>query len=120
MFSKHPYIANLCRSHGIIVEGNYRHNRYNLPILRNLLLYAQSIFTSKYYGYINSDVLISPDVFEALRITALLTKTGKLRSAVGFASFRLTRSTASRGGCTTCCWRTCRCRWSRWSTRSSR
>ena len=83
MFSKHPYITNLCRSHGIIVESNYRHNRFNLPILRNLILYAQSIFTSKYYGYINSDVLISPDVFEALRITALLTKTGKLRSAVG-------------------------------------
>ena len=32
----------------------------------------------------------------------------------------LTPSIASRGGCTTCCWRTCRCRWSRWSTRSSR
>lgn len=90
MFSKHPYIVSLCRSHGIAVERNYRHNRYDLPILRNLLLYAQSVFTSKYYGYINSDVLISPDVFEALRITALLTKNGKLRAAVGAASSPLT------------------------------
>lgn len=83
MFSRHPYIINLCRSHDIVVESNYRRNRYDLPILRNLLLFAQSSFTSKYYAYINSDVLISPDVFEALRITAQLTKNGKLRAAVG-------------------------------------
>ena len=94
MFSKTPAIYRLCRQQGVEVEPDYRHNRYNLPVLRNMLLYAQSVYTSKYYAYINSDILISPDVFAALKITVQLTKKGELRSMV--AAFALSLAALHR------------------------
>ena len=82
MFSKTPSIAAICSLYDIENEPDYHHNRFNLPILRSLILYAREHYASKYYGYINSDILLSPDVFEALEITSQKTKLGQLRSMV--------------------------------------
>ena len=43
-------------------------NVYGMPILRDMLVKAREMFDSDYYGYINSDILLSLNLFEVLDI----------------------------------------------------
>lgn len=45
-----------------------RTNPYKLPLIDNMFEVARKLFDSSYYGYINSDILISPSLFDALAI----------------------------------------------------
>ena len=47
-------------------EFNNLDNEYNLPLVKSLLLTLRDCFSSDYYGYLNSDILLSPDVFYIL------------------------------------------------------
>lgn len=51
---------------GFYVRNVTHRTNYGLPILRYLLMDAQSLSNSSYIGYINSDILIHPDTFSIL------------------------------------------------------
>ena len=113
MFSSSPCITSFCELHNITTIASYRKNGFNMPILKHLILDAQSLFSSRYYAYINSDVLLSPLVFDVLRMTVDLVANSKLSAVVVFR-LPLHCSTASQDACTTSWSRTSGCRWTRW------
>ena len=47
---------------------------------------ARNLYDSSYYGYINSDILISPSLFDALSICLAHIQTGVLDTNVKYSS----------------------------------
>ena len=45
-----------------------RLNPYGMPIVRDMFIKATGLFDSDYYGYINSDILLSFNIFEILEL----------------------------------------------------
>ena len=59
-------IQSLSKELQIQVISSVETNEYNLPLVKSLLLTLRDYFSSDYYGYLNSDILLSPDVFYIL------------------------------------------------------
>ena len=57
---------------------------------------ARNLYDSSYYGYINSDILISPSLFDALSICLANIHTGILDTNVLYSSYSLITSLKSR------------------------
>ena len=64
--SSSPAIQSLSEQLQIKVIPSVDTNEYNLPFVKSLLSTLRHFFTSDYYGYLNSDILLSPDVFYIL------------------------------------------------------
>ena len=58
---------------------------YGMPILRDMLVKAKELYESEYYGYINSDILLSLNVFEVLEICKQNALMGNISKRVGMA-----------------------------------
>ena len=43
---------------------------------------AQRLFDAQYYGYVNSDILLEPAIFDVLRYCSSLVREGRLTRAV--------------------------------------
>ena len=59
-----------------------RVNPYGLPIITSLFSKAYQTIEAKYYGYLNSDILIQPTVFEVLHYCMNQTEQGALAREV--------------------------------------
>ena len=57
---------------------------------------ARNLYDSSYYGYINSDILISPSLFDALSICLANIHTGILDTNVLYSSYPFITSLKSR------------------------
>lgn len=57
---------------------------------------ARNLYDSSYYGYINSDILISPSLFDALSICLANIHTGILDTNVLYSSYSFITSLKSR------------------------
>lgn len=66
VFSKSPLIAEICQEYNITVVDHYLTNMYNLPLIRDLFQQAFHLIRSRFYGYVNSDILMSPVLFPFL------------------------------------------------------
>lgn len=51
---------------GIII---FRTNRYGLPFIQPILEISKVLYKSRYYGYLNSDILFSSRVFQFMEST---------------------------------------------------
>lgn len=60
--SSSPSIILLCKKLSIKTISKVESNPYGLPYVRSLLEELKRQFDSDFYGYINSDILISPNV----------------------------------------------------------
>ena len=59
----------LMLSHNTFIQFIFLFNRTNykgLPIIREIYLTLKTLYQAEYYGYINSDILISPSLFPVL------------------------------------------------------
>ena len=59
----------LMLSHNTCIQFIIIFNRTNykgLPILREIYITLTTLYQAEYYGYINSDILISPSLFPVL------------------------------------------------------
>lgn len=61
--SSSPSIRLLCKKLNIETVSKVESNPYGLPYVRSLLEELKKHYDSDYYGYINSDILISPNIF---------------------------------------------------------
>ena len=61
-----------------------RTNRYKMPIIGALFSAARRTFDGSYYGYVNSDVLMTVQIFEVIRILQYNTFIGALGPDVRF------------------------------------
>ena len=59
-----------------------RVNPYGLPIITSLFSKAYQTIEAKYYGYLNSDILLQPTVFEVLHYCMNQTERGVLAREV--------------------------------------
>lgn len=67
IFTHSPVIVDFCKSHNVTVVQDYLKNPYNLPYIRDLYQQAFHLKRGEYYGYINSDIVMSPAIFPLLR-----------------------------------------------------
>lgn len=93
MFSSSPPIVEYSMSLGMDVVPSYLWDSYNclrsrtnfagMPLLREMYKSARSLYRSKYYGYTNSDILISGSLLVILEELLLYHSRGMLTDGVG-------------------------------------
>lgn len=66
VFSKSPIVIGMCRALNITVVDHYQSNKFGLPLIRDLFQQSYHLINSRFYGYINSDIIMSPTVFNFL------------------------------------------------------
>ena len=62
-------------------------NTYKLPLIGGMYEIASQTFESEYYGYINGDILLSPNVFEILERCKLNAEAGLINRRVSHYSY---------------------------------
>ena len=93
MFSSSPPIVEYSMSLGLDVVPSYLWDSYNclrsrtnfagMPLLREMYKSARSLYRSKYYGYTNSDILISGSLLMILEELLVYHSRGMLTDGVG-------------------------------------
>lgn len=56
----------MCKKYNITVIPHYQSNPFHMPFIRDLFLQSTQLYKSRFYGYVNSDVVMSPTVFDFL------------------------------------------------------
>ena len=57
-------------------------NPFGLPTITSMFHEAKRLFDAQYYGYVNSDILLEPAIFDVLRYCSSLVREGRLTRAV--------------------------------------
>ena len=88
VFTNTVQIRRVAERAGLTVVRNYksswhggltrRTNPYKMPYIRDMFVTAKKLFDSCYYGYINSDVLLSYQIFDVIKILRYNAFIGKL------------------------------------------
>ena len=65
-----------------MVMNTYQANMYGMPFVRDLYLKAYYTLNSHFYGYINSDIIISNSIFPFLKLVKQRMDRGKLSQKV--------------------------------------
>lgn len=96
VFSRSPSVIVFCREHHITCITDYASlpspllthssNPFHMPLIRFFLLQAQHLFPSRYYGYVNSDILLSSSLFAVLSQCTALQMQGTIRKRVAVHS----------------------------------
>ena len=66
VFSSSKSVEDYALQHNITVINRIKRNEYGLPYFRSLIFSMKKRAKSLYYGYLNSDCLLNPRVFEVL------------------------------------------------------
>ena len=66
MFTNSSSVRRECKRRGIDVIPIYHHNRFGMPYLRHLLLTIRSLYDSRSYGYMNSDIVLGEVLIHTL------------------------------------------------------
>lgn len=66
MYTRSPLIASVCKQHNITVVDHYQTNPHGMPLIRDLYQQSYHLIRSHFYGYINSDIVMSPSLFSLL------------------------------------------------------
>lgn len=74
---------------GIYCEGNYEVNVYGMPLASSMFDRAKKLARADYYGFINSDIILSPNIFGILKQCMNLVENGKISPKVGIENFDL-------------------------------
>ena len=68
VFSPSPQMERLCNLLNIKVVKNISRNEYGVPFVRGMLETMKKLVHADYYGYMNSDILLNPEVFNTIPI----------------------------------------------------
>lgn len=66
VFTTNPNIIRFFKESVCTVNTNFTRNPYGLPYIYSMYAIASTVYKAKYYGYLNSDILIEPTVFSVL------------------------------------------------------
>lgn len=72
--------------HGVNVITKFDRNEYGLPVFRSMIIHMKKRVKSLYYGYMNSDCLLNPRVFEVLPLIQYKIHNGVIPSRVELIS----------------------------------
>ena len=62
VFSNSSSVQKICHQKGILTNRLQEVNPYGLPILKSMLLFVKKHYPGYSYMYINSDILVNPNV----------------------------------------------------------
>ena len=79
LFTNSDVVLHICEQYGITVITKFSTNMYSLPYCRFMLNQLRLLFSSEHYGYLNSDILLSTELFRTLRECAEMAKRGVIR-----------------------------------------
>ena len=82
VYTNSKILARICASLGIYSEGNYGVNIYGMPLVAYMYNRTRTLAEADYYGYINSDIIVSPNLFEVLSACDRLAKKGVISHKV--------------------------------------
>ena len=83
LFTHSPKITELATKLNITVIRDYQKNPFNLPYVRDLYLQSFHTYRSQFYGYINSDIIISPSIFSLIRQVTKKMESKQIPQVVG-------------------------------------
>lgn len=86
VFSKSPAIIHVADFYNLTVIKNVSCNTYGLPFFRSIFQQMRTKVNAQYYGYINSDILLHPRVFELLPIITTKMKNNLLSNRIELIS----------------------------------
>lgn len=86
VFSSSPSIISFCEIMNITVIQRISRNEFGLPFVKDMLIELASRYRSEYYGYMNSDILLNPNVFNALERISKKMNTGIYPYPIGITS----------------------------------
>ena len=66
VFSNNTDVISLFQRSSCSILRNYARNPYGLPIITSLYSIVGSRYSAKYYGYVNADILMTPELFSVL------------------------------------------------------
>ena len=77
----------------------FRVNEFRLPYMKYMLERARVLFHSRYVGFINSDILVAPNLFDTLTQAEALVEKGALNPKASIvASFHCSTRFVPRSG----------------------
>ncbi|KAK8792138.1 hypothetical protein WA171_002393, partial [Blastocystis sp. BT1] len=65
-FTKSPVFIQYCKNQSVDVISHYSVNEFDLPIVPAMMKQLRERYSADYYGYVNSDVLVSASLFAVL------------------------------------------------------
>lgn len=84
VFTNTPSLIAFAKRHKVNTISKYPVNRFHMPLIREMFLLSHATYSASYYGYINSDILLSPNIFQAVSFTAYNSRLGLLKPYVLF------------------------------------
>ena len=57
-------------------------NNYSMPLIRYMFVRSLQLLNSTYYGYINSDIIVTPNLFDTLKKCQQLVKSQRIKPQV--------------------------------------
>ena len=99
VFTHSKPIIQQAKEENITVIRNYQYsknsiqslpriNPYGLPYIQDMFVRATKMFSSDYYGYINSDIMLSYNIFEILELCKNNAKQGMISLRVLFSLWK--------------------------------
>ena len=82
VFTNTQNIISLAKRLNVKTVSRYPVNPYHMPYIREMYVTAKQTFSSRYYGYINSDILLSPNIMDVIKIAVHNVQLGKLNPIV--------------------------------------
>lgn len=70
VYTNSPNLVGFAKRYHVLTISHYGTNPFRMPLVRDMFLRAKATFSASYYGYINSDILLSPNIMEAITVAA--------------------------------------------------
>ena len=84
LFSSNRDIKQQFNTSHCMVVSDYARNPYGIPIINSMFSIAHRLVNAKYYGYVNSDILLQPSLFRVLSFLD-----SRVRSGILYATHEL-------------------------------
>ena len=82
VYTNSKLVRSFAQPLGIYCEGKYELNPYGMPLASYMFNRTKYLVNADYYGYINSDIIISPNLFEILELSKKLVESGTISKKV--------------------------------------
>lgn len=92
VFSNSNSIIKEALSNNLTVLLNVKRNQYKMPYFRSLLVIMKQYIQAQFYGYMNSDILLNPRVFQLLQNNSILFREGFISNTTELVSRVVERS----------------------------
>lgn len=85
VFTTSHYLISFCESKNITVIQRISRNEFGLPFVKDMLIELKARYNASFYGYMNSDILLNPNVLLVLKDISDRINSKKYPNTIGIA-----------------------------------